>query len=92
MLNLQFAYRYARKYSKRNKNWTVVPVKEPKKYKYIAELMKNALDALRNHKGPIPRVFPLEDDDPRKIKRTIAELSPPPTKDLVERKKSRFTD
>ena len=38
------------------------------------------------------QVFPLEDDDLRKIKRTIAELSPPPTKDLVERKKSRFTD
>ncbi|XP_069135269.1 uncharacterized protein [Argopecten irradians] len=83
---------YARKYSKRNKNWSAVPIKEPKQYKYVADILRNALDALERHEGPLPTRFPLEESDPRQLKRTIAEVSPIPTKELVLLKKSRFQD
>ncbi|XP_033726211.1 uncharacterized protein LOC117315902 isoform X2 [Pecten maximus] len=81
---------YARKYSKRNKNWSVVPVKEKKTYSYIPDMMKEILQRLSVYEGPLPTRFPPEEGDPRLIKRTIAEVSPIPTKELVARKKSRF--
>ena len=41
---------------------------------------------------PLRTKVELTPSDPRTIKRTIAEISPPPTKLLYERKKSRFSD
>ncbi|XP_033754344.1 uncharacterized protein LOC117337464 [Pecten maximus] len=83
---------YVRKYSKRNKNWSAVPVKERKTYQHIPDLLRKVLFALEHHVGPIPSRFPLEKGDPRLIKRTLAEISPLPTKELVLKKKSRFHD
>lgn len=84
--------RFARKYSKRNNNWSAVPVKTPKDYNYMPDLLHKVLLALRNHRGPLPTKFQLEEDDPRRIRKTIAAVSPIPTKELVLKKKSRFTD
>lgn len=84
--------RYVRKYSKRSKNWTAVAVKERKNYNYIPGLLSEVVRALKEHQGPLPKRFPLEEDDPRCIRKTIAAVSPESTKVLVERKLSRFQD
>lgn len=84
--------RLHRAYSKRNNNWTSHVEKVPKDYKYIPELLNTMLDHFRESDEPLTSPIPLTPSDPRKQKRTLSGVSPPPTKSLFEAKKSRFIE
>ena len=75
-------------YSKSAKHWHAVPCKVPKKYKYLGEILDCIRDAMM--KVNLSSSIPLQEDDPRHIKPTIAPKTPPPTQELVEKRKSRF--
>lgn len=81
---------FKRKYSKRTKRWTAVPVKVPKDYPHIPYLIARILKARVNDKGFISRPFQFLDNDPKQSHPTIAiGKRPPPTKELIAERKSR---
>lgn len=76
--------------TRKNKNFSAVSVKESKKFSYMIDLLSTIVNSIGSYQGTIPKTFQLEEDDPRKILPTIAEVSPQPTKVLAERKRSRL--
>ena len=77
-------------YSKKSTNWYAVPVKVPKTYYYIVEMQTEIVKRRMADKEPIGRHIGMLPDDPRRIKKTLAPSSPPPTAELVRRHHSRM--
>lgn len=84
------SHRYQRHYSKRNNTWSAVPVKVKKDYSYINDMLRKMIKEMVDFKGPLPRNVEMDTHDPRRLKRSIAISSPPPTRELAASKKSRF--
>lgn len=84
--------RYHRTYSKKIGRWTVVQRKTKKTYMYshVSEMMRKILRNRLESVGGMHQTAELSERDPRRISRTIAPKSPPPTTKLVAKKKSRF--
>lgn len=63
---------------------------EPKTYSYIPQLQKKIITACLEDTDRMSRKKEWTAEDPRHIASTIATVSPPPTKELVEKHLSRF--
>lgn len=87
-----FLFRLHRAYSKRNNNWTSHAEKVPKDYKYIPDFLNAMINHFKDSDELLTSPIPLTPSDPRKQKRTLADISPPSTKSLFEAKKSRFIE
>ena len=74
--------RYKRVYSKRSKNWHVVPVKEEKRYKYWDILLSKILKARGDDNNSIVRHVEVSPTNPQNLAPTIAMREPPATKDF----------
>lgn len=84
--------RLHRVFCKKTNNWTCYTQKTPKKYEYIADLLRSMIEHFMASDVPLSAPQELSPTDPRKQKRTLAPVSPPPTRTLFELKKSRFED
>lgn len=82
--------RYKKVYSKRSKNWHVVPIKEEKLYQYWGTLLCNILKRRDDDQECIARHVVVSPSNPQNLAPTIGMREPPATKDLVEAKLSRF--
>ena len=82
--------RYARKWIRRSKRWTAVPVLVPKTYAYVPQLLASMLQFYATGTASIRRRSSLREDDPRKLAHTIAALPPMPTAMLVDEHVSRY--
>lgn len=83
---------YKKAYSKRSKNWRVIPVKEPKTYQYWGVLCSTILKRRAEDNNSILRPIEISETNPQNLAPTIAMREPPATKDLVEARLSRFKD
>lgn len=81
---------YNRKFRKQTKKWDATPSLEKKKYSYIPDLMnrieKQHVLSTRNLKKAQPCPY----DQPNQIAKTIANSQPESTKEIVQKKQSRF--
>ena len=79
---------YLMRYSKRSRNFSVSPCKEPKTYPYVPRILTDMLQARAdaNFQDAPPE---MEYDDPRRICPTIAMKAAPIKKDLIEKAHSR---
>ena len=75
-------------YSKKSGNWYAVPLKAPKKYKYIVEMQTDGVYRRMADTESVTRRRELMPEDPR---RTLAPTSPPPTAELVTRHRTRMS-
>lgn len=66
------------------------PVKERKKYDHVSILLQKVLEKQVADREGFHGRLELEEDDPRRISKTIAPIIPPPSIQLAEEKKSRF--
>ncbi|XP_056014430.1 uncharacterized protein LOC130052702 [Ostrea edulis] len=83
--------RYQRTFSKKSGRWTTVERKQNKTYAHIDELFERALKMRLESNRGMHHPVELSATDPRRISKTIAPKSPPPTAELVsQEKKSRF--
>ena len=73
--------RYKRVYSKRSKNWHVVPVKEEKRYKYWDVFLSKILKARADDNNCIVRHVEVSPPNPQNLAPTKAMREPPATKD-----------
>ena len=79
-----------RKYNQRTKEWDSKVVKA-KKYEYIPMLMARIIHLRNYDDGAVGRHVSLNESDPALIAPNIAEKPAPPSKELFERRKSRFS-
>lgn len=82
--------RCKRIHSKAANNWSVVPLKEPKKYSYIPELLTLIGLEYCKKEQTLRSKVQLEEGHPKRIASTIAPKPPPPTAELREKKVSRI--
>lgn len=66
------------------------PVKERKKYDHVFILLQKVLEKQIADREGFHGQLELEEDDQRRISKTIASIIPPPSIQLAEEKKSRF--
>lgn len=66
------------------------PVKERKKYGHVFILLQKVLEKQIADREGFHGQLKLEEDDQRRISKTIAPIIPPPSIQLAEEKKSRF--
>ena len=78
-------------YSKKSGNWYAVPLKAPKKYKYIVEMQTDVVYRRMAETESVTRRRELTPEDLRRISGTLAPTSPPPTAELVRRHRSRMS-
>ena len=78
-------------YSKKSGNWYAVPMKAPKKYQYIVEMQTDVVYRRMADTESVTRRRELMPEDPRRISRTLAPTSPPPTAELVRRHRTRMS-
>ena len=83
--------RYRRKWNKRTKKHTVVPVLEPKSYAYIEDLLTAVYVKRATTPGPMSQHVSMAEDDPRRVHPTIAMKPAESTETLVAQHKSRFS-
>lgn len=76
-------------YNKRTKNWYAVKVKEAKAYSYISELQMKIIETRLKSSGPLTQPAILQENDPRRISRTLLGNDVPSLEVLVERQFSR---
>ena len=74
-----------RVWRKRTKRWVAIPVKEPKEFSYIPEIILGILRRHREQTEPLRAVLGKR----RQVK--ITPVAPPSTAELVAKKKSRFS-
>ena len=82
--------RYRAQYSKRTKQWTPVPIPEPKTYAYIPELMELIYAKVRSVEGPVDQPLGLAPEDPRNIAQNRFVTPRPNMEELLTTHKSRF--
>ena len=75
-----------RKYNQRTKRWDSKIIKKFKDYTYISLMMAKVLDARMVHKKRVTRQVPSSADDPRRVRKTIAEVAPEESKDIHKKK------
>ncbi|XP_072170258.1 uncharacterized protein [Diadema setosum] len=83
--------RWGKRWNKRTKQFTVFPIKEPKTYLYIPQLMLEVFRMRAKTLGHLSQHVSLAEDDPRRIHPTIAMQPSLPTAELVKEHQSRFT-
>ncbi|XP_048728592.1 uncharacterized protein LOC125646390 [Ostrea edulis] len=88
--NKDGSIRYQRTFSKKSGRWTTVERKQNKTYAHIDKLFERALKMRLESDRGMHHPAELSATDPRRISKTIAPKSPPPTAELVSQKKSRF--
>ena len=77
-------------FSKKSNFWYNYPVKVKKTYTHIPDLMKDIVIMRLEDEIGMSKKMPLEPDDPRRISSTLANIPPPPTDVITQRKTSRF--
>ena len=80
-----------RKYNQRTKDWDAKVVKVKKKFDYIPMLMAKIMRLRSEDVDVVARHVSLNESDPALIAPTIAAKPAPPSKELFQRRKSRFT-
>lgn len=84
--------RYRRVFQKKSSRWSVTPCKTLKEYAYIPQVIeKIVMKRLADEIGMNQRMIP-EIDDTRRVSAHLAPVPPPPTQQIVESQRSRFTD
>ena len=83
-------FRYQRLFNKKSQRYTAFALKVPKEFPHIPELMEKVVRRRVLDRIGMKRKMVLEDDDPRRIARTLAP-APPPTSVIVKEKKSRLS-
>lgn len=79
-----------RKYNARTMSWDAKVIKCKKDYSYIMLMVAKSLDMRISDKGSVTRPVELSGDDPRLISPTIGAVEPEASRDLQQRKISRF--
>ena len=82
--------KFARKYSKRTKNWHAEPVKIEKDYKYWPFLLSNILRRRHDDAGSVRRAVARPVSHPKNLAPTISMKQPTPTEELVQFRLARF--
>ena len=77
-------------YNKKSGNWYAVPMKVVKTYSYIQELQASIVRRRMKDRESVLRRQEMMPEDPRRIKRTLALTTPPPTAELVRRHRTRL--
>lgn len=90
IMNRDGTIRLQRTYNKKSGRWSVYPVKERKKYGHVFILLQKVLEKQVADREEFHGRLELEEDDQRRISKTIAPIIPPPSIQLAEEKKSRF--
>uniref|UniRef100_A0A8W8M4P9 Uncharacterized protein n=1 Tax=Magallana gigas TaxID=29159 RepID=A0A8W8M4P9_MAGGI len=90
IMNRDGTIRLQRTYNKKSGRWSVYPVKERKKYDHVSILLQKVLEKQIADREGFHGQLKLEEDDQRRISKTIAPIIPPPSIQLAEEKKSRF--
>ena len=80
-----------RKYNPPTKTWTVKPIKRQKEYIYLPLMMAKIFHRMRFLQTKLADQCEMDDDDPRKIAPTIGHSQPLSTKELLQKRKSRWT-
>ena len=78
-------------YNKKSANWYAVPMKVAKDYGYITEIQTEIMRRRMVDRESILRRREMLPGDPRRISRTLAPISPPPTAELVKRHHTRMS-
>ena len=78
-----FLCRYQRIFQKKSSRWSAFPVKAPKTYSYIPDLVKSIVVRRVEDNVGMSQPFELERDDPRRISAHLAPLPPPSTLQIV---------
>ncbi|XP_069139069.1 uncharacterized protein [Argopecten irradians] len=81
--------RMHRTFNKKSKRWTVYPEKVAKTYKHIDVILEQIVRNRLEDRLGMHREVELPALDPRRLSKTIAPISPPPTEQLEKEKKSR---
>ena len=68
------------------------PVLKPKEYSYLPELIIKIFKRRADVPGPITQRLGISENDPRAIVRSIAPVQRPPMEQILESRKSRFSD
>ena len=89
--NYNCLYRYSRVYSKVANHWSAVARKVPKDYLYVQDIMTLIVNKICQEGVVLRGKASVAMDAPRRIAPTIAPVMPPATRDIVDKKLSRFT-
>nr|XP_022297617.1 uncharacterized protein LOC111106988 [Crassostrea virginica] len=81
---------YFRTFSKKSGRWTVFQRKVKKTYNHVNDIFFKILEMRLEMEEGMHRPAELSARDPRRLSRTIAPKSPPPTAEIALQKKSRF--
>ena len=81
---------YNRKFRKQTKKWDATPSLEKKKYTYMPDLMNRIENQHVLSTRNLKRAQPSPYDQPNHIAKTIANSQPESTKEIVQKKQSRF--
>jgi hypothetical protein len=84
------SFRRKRVYSKAAGNWSTRPVKKPKEYTYITGLITEVINEFTIGKKRISDKCEQLPEDPKRIRSTIAPVTPPPTSILRDQHVSRL--
>ncbi|XP_053388689.1 uncharacterized protein LOC128551799 [Mercenaria mercenaria] len=84
--------RLHRCFCKRSGTYSWYKEKVPKTYTYVEQLLQDILHSVATRIEPLRAPVTLTPTDPRKIKRSISGITPPPTKFLMASKKSRIDE
>lgn len=82
--------RFQSRYNKNSGRFSVVPLKEPKRYEYLPELLKSVFLQRVTTPGSIDQHVSMAEDDPRRIHPRISMLPKPSRQELIQEQKSRF--
>jgi hypothetical protein len=88
---LIFIFRLQRVWNKKSGRWSVYELKEKKKYHYMDTILQEAISMRMSDKEGVYKRRKLEEDDPRRLSKHLAPVSPQPTRAIHEEQKSRFT-
>ncbi|CAG2224540.1 unnamed protein product [Mytilus edulis] len=81
--------RWRRGFNKKSSRWSVQEIKEKKRYPHLSDVIHSILTARLIDEVGMNRNVVLEADDPRRIKRNIAPIPPPPTQQIALEQKAR---
>lgn len=81
---------YNRKFRKQTKKWDATPSLEKKKYQYIPDLILEIERQYTLSNNNLKKGQPSPYDHPANIAKTIGNSQPETTKDIVQKKQSRF--
>ncbi|CAG2201861.1 unnamed protein product [Mytilus edulis] len=83
------SWKWRRGFNKKSSRWSVQEIKEKKRYPHLSDVIHSILTARLIDEVGMNRNVVLEADDPRRIKRNIAPIPPPPTQQIALEQKAR---